>query len=399
MYYVFVLFFVALNIAAPDSSSTFNLFKATEYFKTHADVSRSCFNNKFKGSSCNKAFLSFAPVAIEADGAMYYETKYCVGHKTRCTKCVANWKKGQMKLLCNSAKKALANLYTPVTNEEVETPEPATPVEPETQEIEPETPEEIEPETPEEIEPETPVQTFPDLKEGLAQDPMAFYKAVSVGKGKPVAKLGTTGVSLYDGLPWESNDIAFELDNSKVKEYLKNILGKEPSFTIATDNHCVKPNQNIDGVLSADIAALPILAFREINDAGVPLNWTRNTRPKKLAAILKRKSDGEIFYLPCTCSPKGDAKGHTWPGGVAQTFLSNDRQKKNAWRFNSDGGHITGPIINTTVKTLSAIRSGFSKVKYCRSPVSVQINLETSDKYATPLRKSYTLAGFVGWKQ
>jgi len=379
MRFVFVLCLVALSLAVQEKGRTFTLFKATKYFKAHAALSTSCYNNKFEGEACKKAFTSFSSVAIKADGNKYFKTDYCMKHTSLCTKCANNWHSVFFSRICNKSKDALLSLYTVKAKKvTVQTKK-------------------------------EPVQTFPDLKEGLAQDPMAFYKAVSVGKGKPVIELGTTGVSLYDGLPWESNGKAFELNNDRVKEYEKAILGKDTSFSIAQDNYCQKTNQDIDGVLSADVAALPILAFREIDDAGVPLNWNQNTRPRKLAAILKRKSDGVRFFLPCTCTPNGDAKGHTWPGGVAQTFLSNDRQKKNAWKFNNDGGHITGSIINTTVTSLSAIRSGYSSVKYHwksngemkAGAVGISISLELHNKFFTPLTKTktYQLDGFVGWKE
>jgi len=236
----------------------------------------------------------------------------------------------------------------------------------------------------------------PKLKEGLAQDAMAFFKPVSVGKGKAVIDLGTTGISLYDGLPWEPAGKAYELDNDKVNEYENNILAKKVHFSMASDGHCSAKGIKYDGVVASDFAALPILAFRNINDAGVPIDWSTSKRPRKVAAILKQKKTDKIFYLPCTCV--GDAKGHAWPGGLAQTFLSSDRQKKNAWKFNSDRGTITGPIIGKTVTNLKDIRSGYSMVKYQKAKVSVQLNLELNSAVKKYL-KDYTLSGFISWKE
>jgi len=381
---LFVLCLVAFGLAAQQRGSTYKSFMASTYCKKHPGICLPCYNYKFQSAVCKKSFIAFLPIALKADGEKFYSTAYCMKNKNLCSKCANTyWKKGIFSLICNKAEKTLLGLYSAPSNTESS----ATP-----------------------SKPKTPVFKSPALKEGLAQDPMSFYKAVSVGKGKPVAELGTTGVSLYDGLPWEPADKAFELDNDKVRDYEKSILGKDITFSIAQDNYCSKTNQDIDGILSADVAALPILAFREIDDAGTPLNWTKKTRPKKLAAILKKKDSDERYYLPCTCTEDGDAKGHTWPGGVAQTFLSNGKQKKNAWKFNTDNGHITGDIIGKTVTSLSAIRKGYSSVKYHwkwkgemrEGGVHISISLELHKKFFDPLnqkKNGYQLVGFVGWKE
>jgi hypothetical protein len=232
------------------------------------------------------------------------------------------------------------------------------------------------------------------LTEGLAQKAMSFYKNTSVKKGKAVKSLGETGISLYDGLPWDPKN-AYELDNAKMDEYEDKILAQKVHYSMASDGNCSKKGITSDGVVAADFAALPILAFRDIDEAGMPIDWSSSTRPKKVAAILK-DGEGKLFYLPCTCV--GDAKGHAWPGGLAQTFLSTAGQKKGAWKFNSDRGTIKGPIIGKTISSLKDIRAGYGSVTYVGAKVSVQLNLEINKTVKATL-KGYKLAGFIAWKE
>jgi len=242
---------------------------------------------------------------------------------------------------------------------------------------------------------ETPKESSPALNESMDQKAMSFFKSVDIAKGKAVVPLGNTGISLYDGLPWEANGKAYQLDNDKVNQYENKYLGESMKSSIVSDNNCSPKGLDSDGVVCADFAATPILGFCDIDEAGVPIGWTSSRRPKKVAAILKDSAD-KTYYLPLKCV--GDAKGHAWPGGLAQTFLSTAKNKKGAWKFNSDGGYITGTIIGSTISDLSKIKSGYSTVKYNGAKVSVQLNLELNSAIKK-LLKGYTLKGFVSWKE
>ena len=82
-----------------------------------------------------------------------------------------------------------------------------------------------------------------------------------------------------------------------------------------------------------------------------------STRPRKWCTVLQDKDTGEYFYLPNTCV--GDAKGHVWPGGVSQTFLSTPQISSQGYTFNNDGGYLTGDIIGSPVQP-DAILAGYS---------------------------------------
>jgi len=361
-----VLALFAVVLATQIKGTTYKSFIASTYCKKNQSICSACYNAKFESSTCSAAFINFVTFAKKADNKMFMLTPYCFKNKDLCTKCM---NMSFLKTTCTKAKAALLTLYAGASESKATTAASNT---------------------------ATSSFKAPALKEGLAQQAMAFFKPVSVKKGKAVVSLGTTGISLYDGLPWEPAGKAYELDNDKLNKYEDNILAQKVHFSMAADNHCSAKGIKYDGVVASDFAALPILAFRDINDAGVPIDWSTSKRPRKVVAILKKKADGKLFYLPCTCV--GDAKGHAWPGGLAQTFLSSDKQKKNAWKFNSDRGTITGPIIGKTVSSLKDIRNGYSKVKYLKSKVSVQLNLELNSAVKKHL-KDYTLAGFISWKE
>lgn len=236
--------------------------------------------------------------------------------------------------------------------------------------------------------------TSSTLSDGLQQSAMTFFDACTVEKGSPVKEL-TGGVYLYDGLPWD-NTGAYTLNTSKVNQYLSKYLGMTLTPKIASDDHLSSTGlTGEDGVLCADVAAPPILAFCDITDAGGVIGWGTNTRPKKMCTILEDNS-GTIYYLPTTCV--GDSKGHTWPGGLSQTFLSTAESKAGDWYFNSDSGHITGDIIGVHISDLSTIKTGYSSVKYSTSYVYPQLNLEVNPAFSSKLDNTYTVIGFISWK-
>ena len=232
--------------------------------------------------------------------------------------------------------------------------------------------------------------------EGLGpHDAMEFFDKCGGGTGNVVTTLGN-GVSLYDGLPWGGN--AYKLNVGKVNTYIQTFLNQGVSHTMAVDNKCKYAGTNVDGINATSAAGYPILSFCHINEAGVPENWAASTRPRKFCVILK-DSGGKTVYMPCTCqSGSGfDAKGHTWPGGLCQTFLSTGESKMNDWYFNSDGGHIHGEIIEKHLNNTSIIKDKYGQVTYGTGKVFPQINLELNESVKNEL-SGYTVVGFIAYK-
>jgi len=387
---LFCLFLAAVLAFALPKENAYNNFLNSNACKKAVFLCSTCIDSKFETKSCNDVFKKFVEQTKFMVQSEYLANSFCKKTKDAlCFKCLSSSFK---EASCVNAKKIYLSLFPHKKSnsalKEIIKKDLSTETKKE---------EKVEEKKEEKKEEEKKVEQVPDtpVKSGLAQKAMTFFKAVSVGKGKAVKALGTTGISLYDGLPWAA-DGAYELDNEKMNTYEKNILNQKVNFSMASDRHCSAKGIEYDGIVASDFAALPILAFRDIDDAGMPINWSNSARPRKVAAILKDKTTGTLYYLPCTCV--GDAKGHAWPGGLAQTFLSSSGQKKNAWKFNSDGGYITGPIIGKTVTSLSEIRTGYSQVKYNGAKVSVQLNLELNSEVKKHL-KDYKLTGFIAWKQ
>jgi hypothetical protein len=240
-----------------------------------------------------------------------------------------------------------------------------------------------------------------DITGGLAQSAMNFYKTVSVGKGTTTG-VTVNGIALYSGLPWDASG-AYELDFSKCYQYINNYLTANTRTSYAIDNNCKSSPTEVDGVQCAEFAAYPILAFCDIDEYGNPIGWSKSTRPRKVCAVLEDAS-GTTYYMPLTCSRTGsgnDAKGHGWPGGVSQTFLSFSGSAS-GWTFNSDGGYITGSIIGKTITNLSDITNGYSTVKYNGTLVtttSPQLNIELNSAFLNALKGTYTFKGFIAWKE
>lgn len=232
-----------------------------------------------------------------------------------------------------------------------------------------------------------------DLEQGLKQSALNFYNKCTEPKGNPVIDLGG-GLYLYDGLPWDNTN-AWLLDEDKCNKYVNEYVGMDLTRSLAIDGNCSStPLQGTDGVMCADTAAPSILAFLDIDEAGCVPNWGVSTRPKQYCAILENTEGGK-FYLPCTCV--GDAKGHTWPGGIAQTFLSLNGHSVNNWNFNTDGGTIAGPFLGGPVTTVEAIRDGYASVTYCGGKVFPQMNLELNSAIKNKL-SGYKMVGYISWK-
>lgn len=231
-----------------------------------------------------------------------------------------------------------------------------------------------------------------NLADGLKQDAMAFYSKCNIGKGSPVKAL-SGAIQLYNGLPWDSVG-AYQLNNATVDSYISKYIGGTMKQSIVIDNNCSASGITSDGVVCADFAGYPILGFCNIDDAGQPIGWGTSTRPKKCAVILSDAS-GATYYLPLTCV--GDAKGHAWPGGLCQTFLSNGKHTNGNWNFNSDGGNITGTIIGKPVTNIKDILNGYSTVKYRGSSVYPQLNLEVNSAIKSAL-SGYKVKGFISWE-
>lgn len=159
----------------------------------------------------------------------------------------------------------------------------------------------------------------------LSFNPYDMYNKFSLGQGQIVSTVN--GIPLYDGLPWADDGKWYQLNTDAVNAYCQEWLGKGLSGDSSwhNDPNLVHNTVDKDGVTSMLIAVYPIFAFCPISDGGNPTGWTINMAAKaKAVAILEK--DGKTFYLPMgsgTQTGYYDNKGHTWPGGLVQTYIPN----------------------------------------------------------------------------
>ena len=169
------------------------------------------------------------------------------------------------------------------------------------------------------------------------------------------------GIKLYNGLPWEAKSDTYVADceamlydmvdyintvsTEQVNIDLDKILSKSRMLNTSAglnkktgkpvlqgDNWIstvtgskITSYCTIEGVNCVGVCVPCTVADPTYNMQFADGRWqTKSTPPnsvygystQKLAAILRNKSDGSIMYLPCSHI---DAKGHTFPGGLAQT--------------------------------------------------------------------------------
>lgn len=160
--------------------------------------------------------------------------------------------------------------------------------------------------------------------DGLALNAMDMYSKVSyTGVGSKVGSININGVNLYTGIPWADDGNWYQLDTSSVSSYLSKNLGKplQGGSAFHTDNNNSSSPRNMAGVNCAGISWTPIFCFLNVNDDGsFSASYDRALCNKFYGVVILSK-DGKKYYLPI-CSG-GDNKGHTFPGGMVQTYIGN----------------------------------------------------------------------------
>ena len=165
----------------------------------------------------------------------------------------------------------------------------------------------------------------------LSFNPYDMYNKFSLGQGQVVSTVN--GIPLYDGLPWADDGKWYQLNTDAVSAYCQEWLGKGLSggFSWHNDDNIKHNAIDKDGVTSMIIAVYPIFAFCPISDGGNPLDWSY-IRAAKAKAVAILEKDGKTFYLPMgSGTQRGwwDNKGHTWPGGLVQTYVPNETAVNN----------------------------------------------------------------------
>ncbi len=178
----------------------------------------------------------------------------------------------------------------------------------------------------------------------LAQSASTFYKTVTEDWGDVTAHCAYTAGSSYfyvtPPYPYESGKVKM-LDRDNMNVYLNEHIGRNCVSAIATNSYLSAANITSAGVSAVGASLPPILAMIDIDANGNNVqSWSTSgtTFSDKICAVFKNSS-GECLYLPVTDG--NDRKGHTWPGGLCQTFLAYPVQ------FRSDGSLLFKHSNNT----------------------------------------------------
>ncbi len=176
----------------------------------------------------------------------------------------------------------------------------------------------------------------PDLMPGLTNihvDASMMYQNMSIASS--TSNTSQNGIPMYNGWPssWGSGDVTFinwpGLIN-KWYEDVARIVGvtkesiRKQGFSPASDSYCAAVLQNIDGVDSLPMCYYPAMCipnYYERSFSGEVIPWSASIASSYYAClVVENVTTGNAAYIPITQS---DNKGHTYPGGILQTFAKN----------------------------------------------------------------------------
>lgn len=243
---------------------------------------------------------------------------------------------------------------------------------------------------------------------GFAASAMDFYTPVKFGSKGTSTGVTINDVQLYTGIPWKDDGNWYQFNVSSASKYLSTNLGKGLSTdsSVHSDNNNSSSKITKDGVGCMGIAWTPIFCFIDVAEDGSMPGYSASTCNEYYGAAILEKG-GSTYYLPI-CSG-GDNKGHTFPGGLTQTYIGNGTRfdtSTGTLSFNSGGNNSDISGIKWGANQLHGMSmskdefvGGWStQVKYngaivgnCGHPM---LTLETNSVYKSAL-SGYSVTGFV----
>lgn len=164
----------------------------------------------------------------------------------------------------------------------------------------------------------------------LNVDTSAFYTPQTVPAGHASTMAGN--IPIHDGWPWgDTSNVTFVNVDGLFEDLINNVASISGSdknsiriinqWTVNTDKYCAETLLNIDSVQCLPICFYPAWVdptYYSRQMSGENPVWSEAMAASKKACILLKDDNGKAFYVPITQS---DNKGHTFPGGIAQTFM------------------------------------------------------------------------------
>lgn len=159
---------------------------------------------------------------------------------------------------------------------------------------------------------------------GFALNAMDIYSKYEYDGTGGDAGVSINGVTLYTGIPWEDDGNWYEFSIGAASSYLDYNVGKGLSTrsSVHTDNYNSGSGIVKEGVNCVGIAWMPIFCFLNVNDDGSFSQAYTSGLCNKYYGVVILEKDGVTYYMP-VCSG-GDNKGHTFPGGLAQTYIAHE---------------------------------------------------------------------------
>lgn len=224
-----------------------------------------------------------------------------------------------------------------------------------------------------------------------------WYSSMSLQAS--TSSVGNGAVKLYNGWPWGSADVTFFNWSTAYSDFISDAssiagaqIDYQENYQVDEDNNCSSSPVSDSGVACLSIAYYPswvLPNYYESQMTGGDPAWNESDATSKRGCIILKDSSESYWFLPLT---SGDNKGHTYPGGVAQTFIK--RSTANSWQLantvtnpeslglvkvsgtagSGDGAIWSGADMSTVLK-LFAPNSG-SQLKYGGSRVIPKISFE-----------------------
>lgn len=232
------------------------------------------------------------------------------------------------------------------------------------------------------------------------------------------------GLTLYNGWPWGEGQVTVCDPNAMREQLIRDIakvldttpddIRARDSLSVDTDNYCSASLINVNSVDCLPLCLYPAWVsktyYTESWEGAMP-KWTTSMADSIYICLVFEDGAGNNWFLPATQS---DNKGHTFPGGVAQTFIRATSYSNGTWNAQlantingnnpltlvQDTGKADGDIWSGSLPEILGVYkiSGDYSLYYYKGQCRIGFSLETHSNFVQTLRaitKDYKLVGIA----
>lgn len=241
---------------------------------------------------------------------------------------------------------------------------------------------------------------------GFELNAMDIYKSYSFSSSGSASNIVINGVQLYNDMPWKDDGNWYKFSVNAASDYLEYNLGSpiKAGSSFHTDNNNSDSPINRNGIDCMGIAWMPIFCFIDTNADGSLASTYDGDVCDLFYGVVILENNGKTYYMPI-CSG-GDNKGHTFPGGLAQTYIGNGTVadlNKGTVTINAGGStdqallEWNGSPMHGTEIDIEEFRKNWStSTTYNGGGMSHHpaLTIETNKAFAKKL-SSYTIKGYI----